>query len=262
MSDRSFIVHLTSQNATSYVNGNSNNAVYALPNIDVNEENEIWISVAHFICPYSWYNVSSDNNTLILYIQDKNYTFTIPEANYNGITLASQIQSVVNAYTDPSHLFIPIVNFSCSFDLATSKLTLKNNYYFYINSSSSILNVLGFTQQTEATLLLTTYTLTSTNPINLVPHHCICISMPEIETENIHIGVSLYNKTVICSIPVDVQPMGMIIYKPTDMHRISTNKTSINSLQIKLINQNGDLINLNGQHYTLALLFEIVKFTE
>jgi hypothetical protein len=258
MSDRSFILHLNSKYANSSDNGED---TFAFNPIKSSEENEIWISIIHFICPYSWYNINNDNNKLVLYIQDDFYTFYITPGNYNGITLATQIQTTVNAYTDPTKFFIPIVNFSCSYDTKTSKLTFNNNYYYYVDSSSTILNVIGFHSQANSSLSSLKYILTSTYPINLIPHHCICISS-NIETDNIHLSISQYNKSVLASIPVDVSPMGLIIYKPLDIVKVNTNNNILNYIVIKLIDQSGNVIDLNGQHYTIAFQIDIIKYTE
>jgi hypothetical protein len=258
MSDRSFILHLNSKFATSTNNGED---FYSFEPITSSEENEILISIVHFICPYSWYNINSNNNKLVLYIQDDFFTFYITPGNYNGITLASQIQSVVNSYTDPTKFFIPIVNFSCSYDNKTSKLTFNNNYYYYVDTSSTIINVIGFNSQAIASLSSLKYVLTSTYPINLIPHHCICISS-NVETDNIQLSLSQYNKSVLASIPVDVSPMGLIIYKPHHNVKTNTNNNIFNNIAIKLIDQVGNLIDLNGQHYSIALQIDIVNFTK
>jgi hypothetical protein len=257
MSDRTIQIHLSNNNASI----ENNDYVYSL-NLTSSVENHIWISLKHAIIPYSWYNVNSNNNKFVITDNaNATYTFTLDEGNYTGITLASYLTTLVSDYNS-GQFFYPLNSFSCSYNTKTSKLTMTCNYQFVILSSSTCLNLLGFYKNTTYTSTLSThYTLTSVKPIDLIPVKCICISLPEINTDNYSLNLGLNNKSILCSIPVDVSPMGLIIYK-NENFSINTENNDLDLFMIKLIDQDGNVINLNGLNFYMTFEFNIIKFTE
>jgi hypothetical protein len=124
-------------------------------------------------------------------------------------------------------------------------------------NSSTCLGLLGFSSQPVSAL-----SITSSQSINLATVHCICIST-NLETNNINMTSGLKNtRNVICSIPVDVAPNGLIIYKPHNNFKVNTFTNIISNLNIKLEDQNGNQLDLNGLDWSMSIQFDIINFVE
>jgi hypothetical protein len=254
MTERTFQIHLNSKNALLTQGSSINDCWYDIPSKNISPQNEIYISITHACFPYTWYNIHSKNNSLTIYANSFTYNIIIPQGNYNGLNLAKIISSLLPNTSGNV--------FNCSFDTITSKITFTLNTSFIFDETSTCLNTLGIVDYfTSSFVNSTKYILTSSQPINLIPHQCICIAVSNINTENIHVGISQHYKSVLCSIPVDVSPMGMIIYKNHNLFKVNTGENYLNQLNIKILDQDGTLIDFNGHHYSLCIQFDIINFT-
>ena len=69
--------------------------------------------------------------------------------------------------------------------------------------------------------------------------------------------------TILASIPINAPPYSIINYNNYSLtNKVNLYSNIFSSINIKLLDQDNNLINLNYQNYSLTLQFDIVKFTE
>jgi hypothetical protein len=104
---------------------------------------------------------------------------------------------------------------------------------------------------------LDAYTFESDIGINLFTVRTLNISSDNFILNNIHTAIP-NNASIITSIPVNTTAGAIIIYQnimgiTSLIHDIN----NISNLHIKLLDQDGDLLNLNGLHWSIKLLLTI-----
>lgn len=249
-------IHLNSKFATSYNNNNNADCNFNLPNIEIEDGYYIHLSVQSCVIPYSFYNIDSSNNTLFYQeiivdsngnqIGTINTTLNMSSGNYNALQLASYIQSNLPRTT-------------VSYSTITGKYTFVNSTYNFIIKSqySNCLNLIGCSTND----LYNTSVLKSLQcyiPANLSPRQCICVSS-NLPTGNINNQLGS-NRSIICSIPVINQPFSLITYNNINSAKFNLYSNFINFLNIRLSDQNGMTLNLNGQFFSITLQLDIIKF--
>jgi hypothetical protein len=73
--------------------------------------------------------------------------------------------------------------------------------------------------------------------------------------------LSKNNYNTLCSIPVLVLPNSLIAYENPNQFKTNLYISEFNSITIILTDQDGNLLNFNGQDFNLTLQLDIVKFT-
>ena len=102
--------------------------------------------------------------------------------------------------------------------------------------------------------------LTSNICSNLSTIRCICISS-NLSTDNFSKN-SVNNKQILCSIPVNVSPFSIIIYQNLTGFKTNLFSNNLNYVNLKLIDQDGMLINLNGCHWSCVSQIDVINFTD
>jgi hypothetical protein len=69
------------------------------------------------------------------------------------------------------------------------------------------------------------------------------------------------NSSILCSIPVNKPAFSLIEYSNTNHFRTNLFINNISSITIKLIDENGTLIDLNGCHYCITLQLDVEQFS-
>ena len=238
-------IYLNSKNADLYVNGSSD-CEYNLPLIEIPDGFHIYLSVVSCLIPFSFYNINNLNNNLYYSFDGVTmYNLTIPIGNYNINDLVKYFKS-------------NMVGFTISYNQNSNKLTFShplNNFMFM--SNSSCLSILGFNDNT--TVISTSLSLTSINCVNVYNIKTIQVNSNLI-TYNIN-KVQRNNYCILCSIPVSSQPFALIEYINRTNFRTKLFLNRLQKLKIRLTDDNGNLIDLNGCHYTMTLQLDVVDFT-
>jgi hypothetical protein len=241
----SFQIHLNSSNADKINNNNNCDVEFYLPVIEIPSQCHIYVSVQHAVIPYTFYNINSSNNILKYSISGTIYTVVITPGNYNVYTLQTFLQS-------------NMTNFTISYNPVTNAFTFTNSITnFTILSSSTCLPLIGFLAQDN---ISTTFALVSNRAVNLAQIRCICVNS-NLKTNNINKS-TLNNFSTICSIPVSVAPYSIVSFANHNNFRVNTFTSTISTIAIKLCDQNGNLIDLNGSNWALTLQFDVVDFVE
>jgi hypothetical protein len=91
---------------------------------------------------------------------------------------------------------------------------------------------------------------------------CLCIGS-NLQTGNINLSSVQQNyRSIICSIPLDGQPFSLIAYKNPNNYKVNLYSNNLSVVNIKLLDQNGNLIDLNGKYFSLTLQLDIINFVE
>jgi len=242
MSIESFQLHLSSSCADAYNNGLTSDCEFYLPVIEIPSQFHIHVSVENFCCPYTFYNINSSNNTLTYLENNTAYTITITSGNYNVNNLITELMS-------------KMARFTITYNSITNKMTFVNSLYdFTFSSLSTCLSLLGF----SSNLSSISKTLTSDKVVNLCPYRCICL----------HTNLKIFsvnkknsnNTSLLASIPINCAPNSIIVYENKNNLKSNTFTNIINNIRIKLTDHDFNPLDLNGQHWTITLQFDIIDY--
>ena len=239
-------IYLNSQMADKYLNGASD-CEYNLPLIEIPDGFHIYLSVVSCLIPYSFYNININNNVLQYSFDGINLiTLTIPIGNYNVNSLLSALKTNISSA------------FTITYDNIKNKFTFTHTTNdFMFMSSSTCLQILGFNN--NITILSTSLSLTSINCVNVYSIRSIQVNSNLI-TYNIN-KVQKNNFCILCSVPITCTPFSLIEYINRTNFKTNLFLNKISNIKIKLTDDNGNLIDLNGCHYSLTLQLDVVSFT-
>jgi len=240
-------LYLNSNSADIYNNNSNCDVEFQLPLIEANSQCYINISVQNVSIPHSFYNCNSSNNILRYNLNElpsEIQTIVIPGGNYNVNTFKSYLSSVMTGFT-----------------LTYNSTTNKYNFYhnssdFTILSSSTCLALLGF--KNNISLSSSSRNLNSTICCDFTTTKSIllCSSFP---SSNISKSINSDNN-VISSFPVDVLPFGLLTYSNHNNYRFNTYANILSSISLRLTDQNGDLLDLNGCDWSITLQLDIIDY--
>lgn len=200
------------------------------------------ISVVSAELPYSFYNISSNLDNNILYYDDTE--MNLGSSNYD-----------VNRLTTVLNTGLPL---DVTWSKYTFKITFTNNTASTVTLKFSecekLAQVLGF-QPTDLTIVAGNSS-SSSGIIDLATIHSIFIKS-NISTGNV-LSTRLGNSSILQKVSCDVN-FGGIIYQNSDDHmqRTLTTANIIDSINLKLTDQNNITLDMNGVNYELAILFSI-----
>ena len=252
-------IHFNSRYANNYVNDSISNCEFYLPLVEVPPQHQIYLSVISGSIPYTFYNIDANNNYLEYFINisgtDYQYDFTITSGNYNVYQLLAYLKSQL-----PSE-------FTITYDIITNKFKFVHSTYNFgfVSNTSTALELLGFKQNPDysiANLSIVSFNkiLNSQYCINLQSKHCICVAI-NYQTGNLNYSNKLMSN-ILASIPITGAPYSMISYKNPSGYKANLYKNTLSYLKIKIIDQNNNIVDLNGCHWTMTLQMDIVKFVE
>ena len=244
-------VNLHSVNAIKNNGAYNSDVLFPFKNIISNSQQEIdhcIFSVENCQFPVSFYNITTSNNQLYYSIDGGGTSaLTITAGNYNSTTLRTEIlQQLTN---------VGISNISITFSTISGKYTFTisaGEFTFY--SSSTIFKILGFTLGTNHTSI--TQNLSTTYPINLLGALKLKITSQAIHISNIDsLGAST---NTLIEVPISASNFGLILYHNTsNIHNI-LNQTSLNGIDILIMDDNSNLINFNNQDWSMSFLIKII----
>ena len=243
-------IHLNSRYADSYNNNSISDCNFYLPNIETPNDHQIYVSIQQANIAHSFYNINSSNNYLKYGFTNDQVlrTLTITPGNYTSYSLLDYLNlnfyNIVVTYNAISNKYI---------------FTGTSDFTFYYESFifSPCFTVFGFTMVDQ---ISNQKVLISNICSNLSTIRCICITS-NLSTDNFAKN-SVNNKQILCSIPVNVSPFSIIIYQNLTGFKTNIFNNNLSYVNLKLIDQDGMLINLNGCHWSCVLQIDVVNFTE
>ena len=197
--------------------------------------------------PYTFYNVSSDlNNNIIRFTANgEPLPFTFPNKNYD-------INEVVKVLNDGNFPF------TVSYDRFTMKLTFANNTNFtnILNLSSSTANkFLGFDENASDITLTAGQSTTSSGVVDLATVHSIFIKSNS--SSNMIFSTRAGFSSTIQKISIDVNSGGIIYLNQNDSRQHTVLHSNVEFLELKLTDQNNNLLNFNNINYEITMAFYI-----
>ena len=233
-------LYLNSKQALKKINGSTSNCIFDFNNLPIGD-GDIYVSVQRAQIPCTFYNVDSINNLLVYSVgAAPNINLVIPASNYNVNTLQAFLQSNMPGFT--------IV-----YNTATNKYTFTHSSStFSFKSTSTWFELLGF--EDNAQYNSTGLSLVSTISVNFFTIRNILIECSNLITVNKTSNVLDSNQSILTSIPITVSQGSILSYSNVFglSDRINTIK-NFASLQIRLLDQDLDLLNLNGTEWTITL---------
>lgn len=231
-------VYLNSKYASYNVNGTDNNSdmiFYFRSPIIPPIGYATRIKVTSFVFPLSYTLINSNNNRLVI----NGTTYTLTQGNYNANTLRSHILSLI-----PN-------TFTITFNSITNKYTFTNTSNFTINSTSTCLVLLGFTQQSHTSV---SNTLSSNAVVNLSGDaNVIYIDLANVPTLNIS-STNSQRTSVLKSIPVSVSSGSVMYWENSTDSYVLTQADNISFFHIRILGE--DLltpVQFNSQHWNMTL---------
>ena len=198
--------------------------------------------------PYTFYNVSSDlNNNILRFTTDgEPLIFTFENKNYD----INEVVNVLNSNT--------AFRFTVSYDRFTMKLTFTNNNAFtcILNLSTSTANkFLGFDENASDITVTAGQSTTSSGVIDLATVHSIFIKSNS--SSNMIFSTRAGFSSTIQKISIDVNSGGIIYLNQNDSRQHTVLHNNIEFLELRLTDQNNNLLNFNNINYELTLSFLI-----
>lgn len=235
---------LNSKTANEYINNMTTDCIFKIPQMDIKRRHKAFISLTDAVIPHAFYNVNSTNDKLNYTLNGVEYNLIITHANYNINTLIAYLKANL------------AVGFNLVYHSPTNKITFSHSTYdFVLLNSSSCFELLGFYDNNS-------YSSVSLELISIIGVNFFTIRNVQIASPNFilnNINSSTPNKaSIITSVPVNSSMGGIISYNNINnisslIHEIS----NINNLHIQILDQDGDLLDLNGLHYSINLLLTI-----
>ena len=239
-------IYLNSINADTYNNNLTSDCEFTLPNLDIPDGYHIYLSINNATIPYSFYSINNTNNYIsLLNTTTSIYTsFTIPIGNYN----INQLIVLLNNN---------LIGYTFYYNSINNKIVISNNNPFQLLNVSTCATLLGFIK--NLSINSSGLILTSPNCIDLFPINIIYIES-NLLTYNINKS-NINNQSLLCAIPVYTQPYSLIQYHNYNGFRCNLFTNRINRITLKLIDEYGIPIDLNGCHFNMTIQIDIVQFT-
>jgi len=241
-------IMLNSKTADSYFNGKTTDCNFILPKIELRKRHKAFVSVVHAVIPHSFYNVNDTNNKLdyIMKIDGFfiNYSITFPNANYNINTLIITMKNLMQP------------GFTITYNASTNKIKIIHEEYEWTISGNTTTceELIGYTGLND---FPNRFTFESGKGINLFTVRTLNISSDNFILNNIHTAIPNV-ASIITSIPVNTTAGGIMIYNnQMNITSLIHDINNISNLHIRLMDQDGDLLDLNGLHWSIKLLLTI-----
>lgn len=247
MQNESIQIYLNSRYATQTIDNNTANCIYYLPVIEIPDGHHIYLSLQSAQIPYSFYSITSVDNVFefgvvgdtptIYYVQPGNYTIT---------QVIDILKSAMGA------------NYNITYSTTTSKLLFTHttsNFTIYPNTFN---HAIGFSKTFETTSIANI--LYSRDVVNLNQIRALNIEC-NFPTGNVNVAQA-NNLNILATIPVYVAPFSIINYQNPNNFKTNLYINKLDQIQIRIIDNDGRLINLNGINYQMLLQLDCIKFTE
>jgi len=249
-------IYLNSKTANKQ-NNSTSSCTFNLPNIEVRQDEKAYVNVKQAVIPFSWYNVNETNNKLDMLIGGVHtYSISIPFGNYNINQLISYLSSQILLFPGNDK------SLTIAYSIQTNKLTFTHTHHsLRLLATSTCFELLGFNEGTQYDATNTSghiYVLNSVNGINLFVVRQVYIASDNFILNNVNAS-NPNDSNILASVCVTGNPNSVIQYENTTTRHLIHHLNNITNLQIKLLDQDSDLLNLNGVNWSVTLELIIVK---
>ena len=233
-------IFLNSKTANKYINGYTSSCIFNLPQFILPRVKNMYVSVQSATILYSFYNVDYFNDLFVYNVNGGgDINITIPQGNYNTTTLRTYLLSVMTG-------------FSITYSTLNNTYTFTHSTYdFSFKKASTCMEILGFDE--NVTYSSVSKSMTSINSINLFTIRNIYIQSNNLLLNNIN-NATPNNCTILASVPLTTGQFSVVNYSNINNVRSRIdNIRNFAQLNINLTDQDGDILDLNGCHFSITL---------
>lgn len=232
-------------------------AEYLIPPelINVGENEVIRLTLIDFYCPYSWYNISSlnDSFTITRMSNQQHFNYTIA----HGSPDICQIVEELNTQNAGIFKFV--------YYERTSKIKILSalNEKFYFSTMNKSFEVLGF----QNPFFEFTREVLSNNIVNILRTENLYLRIPSISNhENIEFKDATFDysfSNILAKIPIiNTKPFDMVYYQSrNNNYFLKYDSSNINILRIEITDYFEERIRLN-LNYNMTIKIEFLKFND
>lgn len=240
-------IYLNSRYATETVGGNTANCVYYLPVIEIPDGHHIYLSLQNASIPYSFYSITSFDNTFSWgLVAGAVNTYYIQPGNYNITQLIDVLTIAMGA------------GYTITYSSITSKILITHATSNFTIYAGSFNHIIGFSKTTNTTSVVNL--LYGRDCVNLNQIRAINVEV-NFPTYNINVAQA-YNQNIMATIPVYVAPFSIITYDNPNNFRTNLYVNKLDQIQIRLLDNESRLIDLNGINYQMTLQLDCVRFID
>jgi hypothetical protein len=242
-------IYLNSKYATETVGGNPANSVYYLPVVEIPDGHHIYLSLQNASIPYSFYSITANDNTFTwgLAVEfEPEFTYYFQPGNYNITQIIDIMSTIMGA------------GYTITYSSITSKILITHTTSNFNIYAGTFNHIIGFSKTTNTTS--TANILYGRDCVNLNQIRAINVEV-NFPTYNINVAQA-YNQNIMATIPVYVAPFSIITYQNPNNFRTNLYVNKLDQIQIRLLDNESRLIDLNGINYQMTLQLDCIKFTD
>ena len=248
-------LYLDSRYGTQVNNYNTDIKFHLNEMIDVPKDITILISLVDLEIPLTYYVINNSNNLLNLVYDDNNEELiTLINGDYDGIELANHLweqstfESVVYNTKRNKLIFIHTKPFTFDYETSTCFEKIGFDYIDHVSTYDSTLSK---------------YYVESDHMVMLSSLSSLFIHSPSITTNNISMKNKGGKDNIITKIPVDVPSGSVLIWKNLSNHKTMIIEKVINSIEIKITDENDNILDLNANniHWSATIQFDFIRLS-
>ena len=240
-------IYLNSRYATETVGGNTANCIYYLPVIEIPDGHHIYLSLQNASIPYSFYSITSFDNTFSWgVVAGTVNTYYVQPGNYNITQLIDILKTAMG------------IDYTITYSSITSKILITHSTSNFIIYAGTFNHIIGFSKTTNTTS--TANLLYGRDCVNLNQIRAINVEV-NFPTYNINVAQA-YNQNIMATIPVYVAPFSIITYQNPNNFRTNLYVNKLDQIQIRLLDNESRLIDLNGINYQMTLQLDCIRFVD
>ena len=240
-------IYLNSRYATETVGGNTANCIYYLPVIEIPDGHHIYLSLQNASIPYSFYSITSFDNTFSWgVVAGTVNTYYVQPGNYNITQLIDILTTAMG------------VDYTITYSSITSKILITHSTSNFIIYAGTFNHIIGFSKTTNTTSAGNL--LYGRDCVNLNQIRAINVEV-NFPTYNINVAQA-YNQNIMATIPVYVAPFSIITYQNPNNFRTNLYVNKLDQIQIRLLDNESRLIDLNGINYQMTLQLDCIRFVD
>lgn len=272
--DNSKLIYIDSSDATTVLSDDGSVFRYDLENaIQSPDTEDILISLYSCVIPYSFYNIRLNINNKLYFKRISNdnlYLFEIPAGNYTISSLGKVIQNALNNRS--GDLSWASGTYSITYDRTNMK------YRYYVTGIAESEIALDFSQLPDLapyTELGFSKSTSFSIPVGVAGTPVdaeFSTNVPDVngQIHQLQIRTTLCSKgcydsitksysSILGSIPIDVNFGGIIFQNPRDnKHKILISTHTIKSITLRLTDDRGRGVNLNGLSFMVAIQIDTI----
>jgi hypothetical protein len=228
------------------------------------ENSRMNIQLTHAEIPNTWYNIDANNNQFLFYDNEVfPPTFNTPslyllkDGHYDNNTLATSLQTLLNANTKIGATYIVQYDEAAHSYLIEGQHTVNFNFTLSFVSNKSVAFPLGFERKEYNSFTYgTNQLIISPNSTQLSRAESVYVTT-SLNIKNVYHPRTSGVSNVLAKIPVKIDKKQILYFEQSLDHALTIEEDQVSFLQLELVNEYGDLINLNGHHWTCTVILTI-----